>query len=839
MSKLRDCFVELKELFTNYNSSSNKSISSYELSISGLVQILLLILTTGSSESKLNERNRLFAEIFIADKQENESHHLLLIMLRKLTSLFESIERLPLYLYDAPGSYNLQAFSKRFKLILNKGGNDEQDDEQDYEENNLLDFSGRILKVEPLANISHLEKYISKMVIKQWYDYGRKSLTFLTALQQRIDTDGMVEFKYESEFDENGLIYWIGTNGKTRSSADWINPHSHNNLVRMSCSESTRQFQSGRLDDVIGRQAISCHTSGDEKRIWIAMDLGMCLIPTHYTLRYSKPMINVNHSRTAPRNWAILGSRTGGSTLADWDILYIHSNDDKLREHGAAYTWHLAELSSLVKTELEKNGPGWRYFRLQQTGRNQSGSSSYVMSVSGLEFYGQVKSVIMDEELRNVTISSSSTRIIESSRSKSSSSSSHKKSSRSTGTNPADDTRLAVVSENVCRQVQLGARVIRGSDWKWGDQDQATPVSNDASSKDDKEAQPPTATTTSTAFYEGTVISEANAHNWVEVIWDNGVFNFYRMGYENKYDLALGPSHDLAKLNTYYALAMQNLAISKANSSFYMLNSISSMCSTNNDNYEQELNTSKTVSQPPVLISFTTLDNENHFKIANDELNSNNIKSHIVKDRKSSSTPVLAPQDQENVVNRVLPLLNQNLTSNKDELNSNQTLSAIHVNDEEEKEETISGGDKTTNSNTSLLFRGGPPYYSLTSSSQTNSLGLDQAHHHDRHYNLLLPKKQLMQRHYSLQSTHDKSQSANNLLSFVINPNNDLTAVSEPNVLMNESNQPSQQQHGQSDKSDQTKNARQGRLSQNYSRMIKPCLISSIGTISHHFILKY
>ena len=161
--------MDLKQVL----SESNKSISSYELSISGLVQTLLLALSTTPNSTpgchddaddventdehlRIAQRNKIFSRVFNlnASSGENVSSDLILILLHKLTALLESIEKLPLFLYDAPGSYNLQAFSKRFKLILNKGEN----------EKNFLDFTGRTLKVEPLANISHLEKYIAKMV---------------------------------------------------------------------------------------------------------------------------------------------------------------------------------------------------------------------------------------------------------------------------------------------------------------------------------------------------------------------------------------------------------------------------------------------------------------------------------------------------------------------------------------------------------------------------------------------------------------------------------------------------------------------------------------------------
>lgn len=157
--------------YTGVLSETNKSISSYELLISGLVPTLLVALSPQTSEyqDKSIERAQIFARTFISDP-------ITFTLLHKLISLLESVEKLPLYLYDAPGSYNLQAFSKRFKLVLSKGN----------KQHNFLDFSGRVLKVEPLANISHLEKYIAKMVTKQWYDNERVSINCLIALQAQV-----------------------------------------------------------------------------------------------------------------------------------------------------------------------------------------------------------------------------------------------------------------------------------------------------------------------------------------------------------------------------------------------------------------------------------------------------------------------------------------------------------------------------------------------------------------------------------------------------------------------------------------------------------------------------
>ncbi|XP_072748341.1 E3 ubiquitin-protein ligase HERC2 [Anoplolepis gracilipes] len=62
--------------------------------------------------------------------------------------------------------------------------------------------------------------------------------------------------------------------------------------------------------------------------------------------------------------------------------------------------------------------------------------------------------------------------------------------------------------------MKVGTRVVRGADWKWGDQDGPPPG-------------------------VGRVISELGGDGWIRVQWDNGATNSYRMGKEGKYDLKL------------------------------------------------------------------------------------------------------------------------------------------------------------------------------------------------------------------------------------------------------------------------------------------------------------
>lgn len=82
---------------------------------------------------------------------------------------------------------------------------------------------------------------------------------------------------------------------------------------------------------------------------------------------------------------------------------------------------------------------------------------------------------------------------------------------------------VPLTGAEVAALLRLGTRVVRGPDWKWGDQDGPEPS-------------------------VGTVIGELGEDGWIRVQWDTGSTNSYRMGKENKYDLRLAepPSTSLA-----------------------------------------------------------------------------------------------------------------------------------------------------------------------------------------------------------------------------------------------------------------------------------------------------
>ena len=150
-------FEQMKILFEKLKNflMEKTTLSIYELSSSGLVSALLKIFHNVllSSNIQAYERAQLFCSIFLSDEQPKAFQ----ILISKLISILESIEKLPLFLYDAPFNYGLQIFSKRFRFVI----------QYKNEQQLFTDQTGKSLKIEPLATVGQLKSFLASMVISR------------------------------------------------------------------------------------------------------------------------------------------------------------------------------------------------------------------------------------------------------------------------------------------------------------------------------------------------------------------------------------------------------------------------------------------------------------------------------------------------------------------------------------------------------------------------------------------------------------------------------------------------------------------------------------------------
>ena len=430
----------------------DSAVSAYELNSSGLIQCCLKLF--GSATAQQDKGGRVVARkaakmhaARLAVIRENLATATTLALVKKLVSVLETIEKLPVYQYDN----SLQILTKRLRFRLERGPG----------ETGLIDRSGRSLKMEPLATVKQLEKYLLKMVAKQWYDFDRNTFNFI----KKLEENQTIEFAHQSDFDNNGLMYWIGTNGRTVS--DWVNPAQYGLVVVTSSDGRTLPY--GKLEDILSRDAnaLNCHTN-DDRRAWFAIDLGLWLQPTAYTLRHAR-----GYGRSAVRSWQLQGSRDGVS----WVVIREHAGDERLGEPGTTATWSL-------DTSAE-----FRHIRIQQMGKNASAQTHY-LSLSGFEMYGRVTGVC--DELGKAAKEAEA----------------------------AMRKARRMLRTSMVKHMVSGARVVRGIDWKWRDQDNPTGSGG-----------------------LGTVTGELH-NGWIDVSWDHGGSNSYRMGAEGKFDLKLAPGYE-------------------------------------------------------------------------------------------------------------------------------------------------------------------------------------------------------------------------------------------------------------------------------------------------------
>ncbi|KAK0408812.1 hypothetical protein QR680_004174 [Steinernema hermaphroditum] len=355
-------FGEALHRFVNLISSDQLSI--YELSISGFIPVLLNMLEK-FQDGLFAGAQKIVETVLVDDNILSE-------IVRKIVMVLESSEKFPQFLYDSPGGSpsGLQLLTRRVKFTLEYAAMDKTIKMKD--DVHLFDRSKRALKAEPLTTVGQMRNYIYRMVARQWYDKARSTFDFVQKLKEIKANNEVLSFSYQSDFDEEGILYWIGTNGRT---TEWVNPASVG-VVNVMCSDGPRQPY-GRPQDIVSRDvnAINCHTS-DDKNAFFTIDLGVLIYPNYYTLRHAR-----GYGQSALRNWILQGSGDG----VKWHQIMKHNDDAALGEPGSTASWPIS-----VDREL---GP-FRFIRIKQNGKNASGQTSYI-SLSGFEIYGDVVDVVV------------------------------------------------------------------------------------------------------------------------------------------------------------------------------------------------------------------------------------------------------------------------------------------------------------------------------------------------------------------------------------------------------------------------------------------------------------
>eukprot|EP01127_Copromyxa_protea_P001298 TRINITY_DN11323_c0_g1_i1.p1 TRINITY_DN11323_c0_g1~~TRINITY_DN11323_c0_g1_i1.p1 ORF type:complete len:364 (+),score=42.41 TRINITY_DN11323_c0_g1_i1:141-1094(+) len=168
-----------------------------------------------------------------------------------------------------------------------------------------------------------------------------------------------LSFTYVSDFDENGILYWLGTAQNTKP---FSNPCNKDQLIRS--TESDMTYGSGRK--AFGRKSKPNYVDNG----WFQIEFKtISITPTHYTLRTD------TRNNYSPRNWVLEGSRDGHT----WITLSSHVNDTSVGPTPSSHASWPITCPSAQNIKL---------LRLTITGKNSRGNRLFM--VCGFEVYGTV-----------------------------------------------------------------------------------------------------------------------------------------------------------------------------------------------------------------------------------------------------------------------------------------------------------------------------------------------------------------------------------------------------------------------------------------------------------------
>ena len=187
------------------------------------------------------------------------------------------------------------------------------------------------------------------------------------------------KFKYKSDFDHNGALYYLGTQGLTKK---YENPHKLKLIKAFGSS-----LLSGNFSDFVGRKFTNLSTENEENSFF-GVDLGpeRYLVPSSYSIK----------NRDSDTNVLLCWNFQGSNDKINFEILdkriFMSETDEKLNDKTRKYRHMLKKPKTtstwgISKSIRDKFPNGFRYFLLKQIGKNSS--KNYNLAISGFEIYGE------------------------------------------------------------------------------------------------------------------------------------------------------------------------------------------------------------------------------------------------------------------------------------------------------------------------------------------------------------------------------------------------------------------------------------------------------------------
>jgi len=184
------------------------------------------------------------------------------------------------------------------------------------------------------------------------------------------------KFKYESDLDKNGVLYWLGTDGK--ADVEWKNPAQAGKVKIIYSHYAASRSQP---PDIIRREVGDTDWTENTPNSWIGIDfLTWTIVPDAYTIRsWRSAMFDGSDVNWHLRHWTLQGS----NDLVMWENISEHKNDASLQAQGQTHTWLIPKPLTGTKA--------FRCIRILQTAANSSGD--HWIWISGFEIYGKLAKI--------------------------------------------------------------------------------------------------------------------------------------------------------------------------------------------------------------------------------------------------------------------------------------------------------------------------------------------------------------------------------------------------------------------------------------------------------------
>jgi E3 ubiquitin-protein ligase HECTD1 len=172
---------------------------------------------------------------------------------------------------------------------------------------------------------------------------------------------GRKELYFQSNFDENGLIYLLGTLGKQ------INFENPAKKWMVNVFASSLSPDSEKPSEVASRRDCSVSTNLEDQPMITLEFAKVSLVLTKYSIKHSN-----KKGAGALRSWVLLGSKDGHS----WDKISAHKKDASLKDENSMMTWNV------------NSKHDYSFFRIRMEGANSANEK--ILNIGGIELYGIV-----------------------------------------------------------------------------------------------------------------------------------------------------------------------------------------------------------------------------------------------------------------------------------------------------------------------------------------------------------------------------------------------------------------------------------------------------------------